>query len=39
MQTNDWATETMLSPHLVGGWWGQGITHAFTQCMMKKNSQ
>ena len=20
----------------VGGWWGQGITHAFTHCMMKK---
>ena len=28
-----WATETMWSP-LVGGWWGQGIAHAFT-CMMK----
>ena len=27
-----WATETVLSP-LVGGWWGQGIAHAFTRCM------
>ena len=32
-----WATETVLSP-LVGGWWGQGIAHAFTRCMMKKNT-
>ena len=29
------ATETVLSL-LVGGWWGQGITLAFTRCMMKK---
>ena len=27
------ATKTVLSP-LVGGWWGQGIAHAFTHCMM-----
>ena len=25
----------MLSP-LDGGWWGHGIAHAFTHCMMKK---
>ena len=31
-----WATETVLSP-LVGGWWGQSITRAFTRCMMKKD--
>ena len=30
-----WATETVLSL-LVGDWWGQGITRAFTRCMMKK---
>ena len=29
-----WATETVLSP-LDGGWWGYGIAHAFTRCMMK----
>ena len=29
-----WTIETVLSP-LVGGWWGQGITRAFTRCMMK----
>ena len=30
-----WATETVLSL-LAGGWWGQGITRAFTHHMMKK---
>ena len=29
-----WAIKTVLSL-LVGGWWGQGIAHAFTRCMMK----
>ena len=23
---------------LVGGWWGQGIAHVFTHCMMKKHT-
>ena len=29
-----WAIETVLSL-MDGGWWGHGIAHAFTRCMMK----
>ena len=28
------ATETVVSP-LVSSWWGQGIAHSFTHCMIK----